>query len=129
VDSSNGSIRPYLLLVVGLAAALHIYQFEFVFREVPPLGVLAFSIWSLIPYIACVLVAWVSISPAPASVAATVALFFDIGMHFTVTTSKSSTAGLGFIFMPLRNLVLIVPITMFVVWVVVKERRLDRRAP
>jgi hypothetical protein len=127
--SDSGAIGPCLVLVICLATALHVYQFAFVFDGVPPLGVLALSIWALTPYIVCLLVAWVSFSSMPACVGASIALFFDIVMHFDVTTSDSSTRGLGFMFMPLWNLVLIAPLAMLLTWLVVRKRGSDADAP
>ena len=118
-----------LLLVVAVAAALHIYQFAVVFEGVPPLGVLALSVWSLTPYILCLLVAWVSVSSVPACVGASSALCFDIAMHVTVVTSDASTRGLGFMFMPLWNLVLITPLAMLLTWLAVRRGNTGADAP
>jgi len=86
-------------------------------------------IWSLTPYVLCLIIASVSVSPIPAAVGASAALLFDIAMHFEVVTSKSSTAGLGYIFMPLWNLVLIAPFAMLMAWLAVKARASNADAP
>jgi glucan phosphoethanolaminetransferase (alkaline phosphatase superfamily) len=117
-----------LFLIVALAASLHMYQFVAVFEGMAPLAVLAFWAWSLVPYIACLLVAWVSVSSVPACVGAFLALCFDIAMHITVVTSTSSTRGLGFMFMPLWNLVLIAPLAMFLTWLAVRKRNVGTDA-
>jgi hypothetical protein len=118
-----------LFLIVALAAGLHVYQFVAIFEGMSPLAVLAFWIWSLTPYIACLLVAWVSVSSVPACVGAFLTLCFDIAMHASVVTSTSSTRGLGFMFMPLWNLLLIAPLAMFLTWLVVRKRNASTDAP
>jgi FtsH-binding integral membrane protein len=127
--SAWGAIHPYLVLVVALAALLHIYQFAFVFADVPLLGVLALTIWALTPYVLCLIIASISVSRIPAAVGASGALFFDVAMHIDVITSKSSTAGIGFMFMPLWNLVLIAPFAMLMAWLAVRARSSNAAAP
>jgi len=86
-------------------------------------------IWSLTPYVLCLIIASISVSLIPAAVGASAALFFHGAMHFDVVTSKSSTAGLGYIFMPLWNLVLIAPLKMMMAWLAVKARASNADAP
>ena len=86
-------------------------------------------IWSLTPYILCLSIAFTSVSPIPAAVGASAVLFFDAAMHFEAVTSKFSTAGLGYIFVPLWNLVLIAPFAMLMAWLAVKARASNADAP
>jgi hypothetical protein len=124
-----GAIRPYLLLIVVLAALLHGYQLASSPNPLSSLWVIGFMIWSLTPYVLCLIIASISVSPIPACVGASAALIFDGVMHFDVITSKSSTAALGYIFMPLWNLVLVTPFTMLMAWLAVKARAADADAP
>jgi hypothetical protein len=117
-----------LFLVVAAATALHIYQFAFAVESFD-FGAFLFLAWSLTPYIACVLVAWVSLSSIPACVGASLALCFDVAMHVTVFTSHSSTRGLGLLFMPFWNLVLITPLAMLLTWFAVRGRNSAGDAP
>ena len=71
--------------------------------------------WSLAPYFAAVLVGLLNKRPLIGVVASAVALALDVHTYFNVRGSESSTAALDFLWMPVWNLLLVVPAVTFVV--------------
>ena len=121
----------YLSIVVGVAFVLHGYESLSAWTSEPgvvywAIGVLA---WSMTPYALCLIVAHLSINRTPANVGASVALLFDLAMHREISVSTSSTAALGYLFMPLWNLILLAPLSIFFVHWIVKKSRSNEGAP
>ena len=106
-----------VLLVSLLGLILHLYTLAFrVEGPVSPFLVGLF-LWSLLPYTAT---AFASFRPSlfwPALGFAIGSLSGDIFMHYSVfITPKGSTAGLGLLFMPLWNLILLGPLGALSFW-------------
>jgi hypothetical protein len=71
--------------------------------------------WSLAPYFAAVLVSILNKRPLIGAVASAVALILDANTYFNVRASESSTAALDYLWTPVWNLVLVVPLVTFLV--------------
>jgi hypothetical protein len=115
-----------IFAIVALAVSLHAYEN---FSPASDQFSLGFFIWSLAPYMLCLIVASISTQSAPAIVGASAALLFDVAMHVEIAKSTHSTAGLGYLFMPLWNLLIIAPLSIFFVSWVAKKSRSQDNAP
>ena len=107
--------RKHIGIAVSLTAAaavLHGYEH----RD------LLFFLWSMAPYIACLLVLVLSPIAIHVVAAAGVSLIMDIFMHYSVVTSDNSTAVLGYLWMPVWNLVIFVPLAMWITLTVTRQR-------
>jgi hypothetical protein len=104
----------YLCLISLIAVALHgvvaVWLLHDNFSSEKLIFAAILTVWSLAPYGLCFLIAKVFRHIAPSAVAATIVLLIDVMANVDIARSKSSTAALGYIFIPLWSLILIVPI-------------------
>ena len=101
-------ISPVLLGLWVLVVALHVYETVTEWTNVLfGFGVFA---WSLFPYIAAWALASATRRALLAIVPTALALLFDSYTLFVVRSSHSSTAALAYLWTPVRNLILIVPL-------------------
>ncbi len=106
-----------LLLLAG--AVLHGYE-NLVLSTYPDAW---FYLWSLLPYVVCLIVLVLAKNPIPTIAAASVALAIDGLAHYEVFINpKGSTAALVLLFAPLWNTIIFVPATMLVTRLVVRRR-------
>ena len=125
-----GATAPHfsVFVLVGLAIALHAYE-NFPIKSVGfSVGVF---VWSLAPYVLCLIVAALSRSSIPAVTGAVIALLFDLNAHVQVFVHpSSSTAGLALLFVPLWNLLVFAPLAMLGAWLLLRLRpRANETAP
>ena len=96
------------LAPIALGVALHLYEHAALSGNGFSPG---FFLWSLLPYALCA--AGLAMAWNPRSVAAAVALAFDLLAHYSVFVHPtSSTTALVLLFMPIYNAVLWVPAAM-----------------
>ena len=123
----------YICVIVALALALHGYENLTEWRRSASPGAaywaLGVFLWAMTPYALCAIVARLSVYAVPANVGISVAFLFDLGMHHEIAASTSSTRGLGYIFMPLWNLILLAPLSMLFIQWVLKKSRPNENAP
>ena len=106
------------LSLIAVAAVLHGYEHSVVGRREPDWF---FFIWSMAPYIACLLILILSPTGLHVISAAGVSLLMDAYMHYSVVTSDNSTAVLGYLWMPIWNLIIFVPLSMWITLILVRR--------
>jgi hypothetical protein len=123
----------YLCLISLLAMALHGLVAVWLFRLNSPSETLIFAsilfLWSLAPYGLCFLIAKAFHKVAPPAVAATIVLLIDAAANIDIARSKSSTAALGYMFMPLWNLILTVPVITLAGHLLIRLRSRNQYVP
>ena len=103
---------------VATAAVLHGYEHAVLSESADWL----FFLWAMAPYVACLLVLILSSTGLHVVIAAGISLVMDTYMHYAVVTSDNSTAVLGYLWMPLWNLIIFVPLTMCITLIVARRR-------
>ena len=126
--NSRTSVGPTLLGLSAAAVAFHVYE------GLVEWNVSAFSFgvvgWSLLPYGVAVVIAIATSQPLFGIVPASLALLLDLYTFFVVRfVSHSSTAALAYLWVPLWNLVLAIPLGVAGAFLWVRFRRANRRAP
>jgi hypothetical protein len=117
--------HPWVLVLVGLAVALHWYIGSQAEASKFPFGLL---VWALSPYLAALLLSCFRTTRVPAVAGATVALCIDaLTFHSVFVRPTSSTASLALLFAPLWNLLVFVPGVTWLAWRV--RGRGSSRAP
>jgi len=102
-----------LLLVVICAVAVVFHAF-LASRSWNTFAILLAG-WSLTPYLAAVLVAVFNKRPLIGAAVSGLALALDVNTYFNVRGSESSTAVLDYLWTPMWNLLLVVPLVTFLV--------------
>jgi hypothetical protein len=116
-------------IIIFLSACLHIYH---VFRAfISTEGISKFSLgvmaWSIVSYIICLIILNSFGIPVKALIAGLFILIMDIWVHVDVFLSPSgSTAAVGLLFIPLWNMVLIIPIGCFLGWLIEKYYEFEK---
>jgi len=121
-------IGPALLCVCVAALALHVYigLFDWTLSAFS----LAIIAWSIVPYVVCVVVSRATGREAFGIVPAFLALVLDAYTFIVVRfASHSSTAALAYLWIPLWNLVLVLPLGVASVFLWIKLRHASQRAP
>jgi hypothetical protein len=113
------------LSLIVAAAVLHGYEHRVLSAETSEW---LFFLWSMAPYIACLLILILSAESVHVISASAVALALDGLMHYSVVTSDNSTAVLGFVWMPLWNTIIFVPLAMWVTLIIIRRRRVQQNA-
>lgn len=103
---------------MATAAALHGYEHAVLSDRADWF----FFLWSMAPYIACLIVLILSSTGLHVVTAAGISLVMDTYMHYAVVTSENSTAVLGYLWMPVWNLIIFVPLTMWITLIVARRR-------
>ena len=111
--------------LVVAAAVLHGYEWSVLDGEAAQL---LFFLWSMAPYIVCVLVLILSSTALHVISAAAVALVLDGLTHYSVVTSDNSTASLAFLWTPIWNTLIFVPLAMGVTLIAIRRRRTLKNA-
>jgi hypothetical protein len=111
--------RPHPLVIgiglLGIAMYAYVHPFAG--------GAIGWWFWASTPYVLCIIVScFASLRSASVS-GAIIALVCDAFTHYTVATSKSSTAALAYIFAPLWSAFVLAPIAVFVTWLVLWRKR------
>lgn len=112
------------LLVTGLAAVgigLYIKFGLFDSDNFRP----GWMLWAATPYIVCIALSCFAPIRTPATVGVIAALLFDCYVHYGVYHSHSSTAAIAYVWSPLWNTLIVVPVATFISWAVVRKRRLQ----
>jgi hypothetical protein len=109
---------PHPAVLVVSLAGIALYAYLNGFNDL----FLGWLLWASVPYLFCIGVSCFAATRVAAIAAAVVALGFDVFVHYLVWTSKSSTAAIAYIYSPLWNTMVFVPITLFIAWLVVGRR-------
>lgn len=122
--------RAAFSAIVVLGIALHIYIAVYESAG----GFNSFSggllVWSSLPYVAAVIVAIASKKALVGAVASGLVLLVDAWTYHSVFIQpSSSTASLALLWMPLWNLILVVPIGAGVTWAWLRTRSAGNHAP
>ena len=125
---SQKNLKYAIYIVLFLGASLHVFHVFTVF--ISHEGLTSFSLgimaWSLVPYMLCLIILKSVGTPVKAFIAGLLILIMDIWVHVEVFVSPSgSTAAVGLVFMPLWNLVLVIPIGCIVGWVIEKYFKIE----
>ena len=126
--SPRRALGPALLCLSFLAVALHVYigLFEWTVSAFS----LAIVVWSLVPYVVCVVMAYATGRPIFGAVPASLALALDaytfVGVRFL---SHSSTAALAYLWVPFWNLVIVLPVGIAAAFLWVRWRHPSQPAP
>jgi hypothetical protein len=113
------TVHPLVLWLAAATLALHAYECLHAASR-PSLG---FLLWSLVPSAACMLLGSMrrlrTLMVAPTAAA----LLLDLWNHYAIFINPgSSTAGLGMIFIPLWNLLIVIPLMAFLAHKLVRRR-------
>lgn len=117
--------RKHLGIAFGLmacAVGLHAYEQSVLSRDT---SVSYFLLWSMTPYILCLVVLILSRSALHVIVGVSAALVLDAVMYYSVLYSSSSTAVLGLVWMPIWNIFVFVPGAMMITWLIVRRRKVS----
>lgn len=118
--------RRWLLVIVALGVALHVYTFALKAEGGVSLFAVGLFCWCIAPYVLAAAVGWRHLHAGIAAAYAAAALVGDVWMHHAVFIApRSSTAALGLLFMPLWNLLVLGPAAALMAWLAV--RRLARQ--
>jgi hypothetical protein len=105
------------LLVAG--GAFHAYEQLFLSTDADAW----FYLWSVLPYLVCLIVLIFSANAIPAIAAALLALGIDAFAHHEVFINPtSSTAALALVFAPLWSTIIVVPLTILIARFVISRR-------
>lgn len=105
------------LLIV--AAAFHVFQN---LRMMSADFAVGWFLWALVPYGLVLALSFFEGTRRAVISGAVLALAFDAWNLYEVTRSTSSTAVLAFIWVPLWNTMIVVPIATFLAWLVMRRR-------
>ena len=83
---------------------------------------MGFLLWASVPYLFCIFASCFAPTRVAAITAVIVVLAFDIFVHYSVSTSKSSTAAIAYIYSPVWNTLVFAPIALLLTWLVVRRR-------
>jgi hypothetical protein len=107
----------YVLLIV--AAAFHVLQN---LRMMSADFALGWFLWALSPYGLVLALSFFEGTRRAAIAGAVLALAFDAWNFYAVAGSTSSTAALAFIWVPLWNTIIVVPMATFLAWLIMRRR-------
>lgn len=106
--------HPAVVAVSVLGVALFAYVNGF--------GATGFLLWASVPYLFCILASCFAPMRVAAIAAVVVVIAFDAFVHYSVLTSKSSTAAIAYVYSPLWNTLVFAPIALLVASSVVRRR-------
>lgn len=113
--------RPHLAVAALLivAAAFHVFQN---LRMTSANFALGWFLWALLPYGLVLALSFFEGTRRAVIAGAVFALAFDAWNLYEVVRSTSSTAVLAFIWIPLWNTMIVVPMATFLAWLVMRRR-------
>jgi hypothetical protein len=112
--------HPAVSAIVAIAAVLHAIE---CFAKGPTSAGAAFFIWALAPYALCALISSISTLRAAPVAGGALALAVDLLVHVEVFIAPhSSTSALLLIYVPLWNILVLVPIGTIVAWLILRRR-------
>lgn len=119
--SSMKAPHALVWVVIGIAAALHLYENLSNNHSSFSYG---WFTWALLPYLLVLVLACFKGTRLPALAGGVVALLVDLWtLREVFIDPKSSTASLALIWMPLWNMILFVPIATLIAWAVSRRRQ------
>jgi len=122
------TLRRAGLVTIAIGAFAIGFHLDAVWREKPLIAVWFFG-WSIAPYIAAVGVNLLTKRPLIGVLPAAVAVVFDVQTFLRVQSSTSSTAVLDFLWTPILNVVVVVPLGALAGLLLLRFFRADRAAP
>lgn len=126
----NRRLRVIGYSTVALGLLLHALGLAFDWGGQPPSLSLAIMVWSWFPYLIAMLLLFTMIRAVIPLVAAVGPLLVDGVNYFSVfVQSPSSTGSLNLLWMPLWNLIVVVPLGLVLGWVLSKTRFFDASSP
>jgi hypothetical protein len=108
----------YVLLIV--AAAFHVFQN---LRMMSVNFAFGWFLWALLPYGLVLALSFFEGTRRAVTAGAVLALAFDAWSLYEVARSTSSTAALAFVWIPLWNTMIVVPMATFLTWLVMRRRQ------
>ena len=120
---ANRVHKGYAVIPIAIGLALDGY---FLGLRDPDRFISGAFVWQILPYFLCAIALVLMRSALPALPAACVVVFFDaLTMHDVFIAPTRSTAALALLWMPLWNLIIFAPLTLFLTWLVLRlqERR------
>ena len=112
-------VAVYGLLIV--ATAFHVFQN---LRMMSPDFAPGWFLWALSPYGLVLVLSFFEGTRRAAIAGAVLALAFDAWTLYEVARSTRSTAVLAFVWAPLWNTIIVVPIATFLAWLVMRRREM-----
>lgn len=120
---ARATARRWLVGIVTLGMALHVYTFAFKAEGGVSLFAIGLFCWCIAPYVLAGVVGWQMQQAGIAAAYAAAALAGDAWMHHAVFIApQSSTAALGLLFMPLWNLLVLGPAAALLAWLALRRR-------
>ena len=123
---SRGDVRTPQLAVcalVGLAVALHGYAN---LRMISADFSYGWLMWAILPYALALTLACFKGTRVAAIAGAALALIVDAWTYYEVARSTSSTAAIAFIWMPLWDMIIVIPTATFLAWLGLHKRVSER---
>ena len=113
-QSRSNLRRPHVAIYcfISVAVAFHVFQNLRVSSDFA----LGWFLWGLTPYGLVLALSFFQSVSSAAVAAAVLALIFDAWSLYGVVRSTSSTAVLAFIWVPIWNTIIVVPIATFLAW-------------
>jgi len=114
--------HPAVCGLLLLAILLHSYGS---YRATSDTFSYGFFLWALVPYVLVCVLGCFQGTRVPAIAGATLALTLDAWNYYEVAQSTSSTASLNFLWVPLWNTILVVPIATYASWQFLRKNELS----
>jgi hypothetical protein len=115
--------HPYVFVLLGLAAALHLYENLSGSSQSFSFGLF---VWAIAPYVLVLALSCFEATRSSSVAGAAVALLMDLlAFHSVFINPTSSTASLVLIFMPLWNILIFVPGATWIAWIVNGRRTIQ----
>jgi hypothetical protein len=111
--------HPVAYGVLALAIAFHVFQNLTMMSADFAYG---WFLWALLPYGLVLVLACFKGTGLSVVAGAALALAADAWNYYEVARSSSSTAAINFIWMPLWNTIIVVPVATFIGWLLLRRR-------
>jgi hypothetical protein len=110
--------HPVVYALLALAVAFHVYQNVTMMSADFSYG---WFLWALLPYGLVLVLSCFEGTRLSIIAGAALALAADAWNYYEVARSTSSTAALNFIWIPIWNTIIVVPIATFVAWLLLRR--------
>jgi len=111
--------HPAIYGLLTLAIAFHVFQNLTMMSAQFAFG---WFLWALLPYGLVLVLSCFEGTRLPAMAGAALALAADAWNYYEVARSTSSTAAINFIWIPIWNTIIVVPMATFLAWLFLRRR-------
>jgi hypothetical protein len=111
--------HPAVYGILTLAVAFHVFQNMRTWSAGFSFG---WFLWALLPYGVVLVLSCFNGTRLPVIAGAALALAADAWNYYEVARSTSSTAAINFIWVPIWNTIIVVPIATFLAWLFLRRR-------